>query len=417
MPPKQANKPQSTQRLKIVVRRLPPDLPEAIFWKSVSPWVTRETAAEGEGQDTAEVVLWTHYRPGKIRKSNKDKDDLHSRAYISFKTPDALVAFHRGYDGWNFRDRAGNVSQAVVEFAPYQRIPAPPPKQDPRQGTIDQDADFLAFQEALTAPPVAETPAEAVDKAGPKSTPLLDHLRAQKAAEIAARPRQATASGSKGKGKKGAKEAKGQQGGGASGRGKKGSKSANTSEPGSGASTPTGAGPSNGKGKGKGKGKQNASASASGGQAGAGGAGGGKRAPPPHLPFAPPGFPGASTGGPTPQQSVAQADLVRQRLQQQHQARQAQAQAAQQQAAQPPAPAPRQLLRNPARQPPPPSQTPPSGSSTPVAQSQPQSQQQQGQPSQGQPPALAKEAAGQRRQLGAALGAALSEASHENLSS
>lgn len=42
-----------------------------------------------------------------LRCSNKDKDDLHSRAYISFKTPDALVAFHRGYDGWNFRDRAG----------------------------------------------------------------------------------------------------------------------------------------------------------------------------------------------------------------------------------------------------------------------------------------------------------------------
>lgn len=68
MAPKQANKPQTTQRLKIVVRRLPFDLPEAIFWKSVAPWVTRETAAEGEGQDTAEVALWTHYRPGKIRK-------------------------------------------------------------------------------------------------------------------------------------------------------------------------------------------------------------------------------------------------------------------------------------------------------------------------------------------------------------
>lgn len=68
MAPKQANKPQSSQRLKIVVRRLPPDLPEAIFWKSVAPWVTRETAAEGEGLDTAEVALWTHYRPGKIRK-------------------------------------------------------------------------------------------------------------------------------------------------------------------------------------------------------------------------------------------------------------------------------------------------------------------------------------------------------------
>lgn len=67
MPPKQPNKGPSA-RTKIVVRRLPPDLPESVFWQSVSPWVTRETAAEGEGQSTAEIVLWSHYRPGKIRK-------------------------------------------------------------------------------------------------------------------------------------------------------------------------------------------------------------------------------------------------------------------------------------------------------------------------------------------------------------
>lgn len=39
--------------------------------------------------------------------SGKDKDDVHARAYIQFSSPDALVAFHRGYDGWNFRDKQG----------------------------------------------------------------------------------------------------------------------------------------------------------------------------------------------------------------------------------------------------------------------------------------------------------------------
>lgn len=92
--------------------------------------------------------------------SGKDKDSIHSRAYIAFQSPDALVAFHRGYDGWSFRDKAGmspliplgllaaltrltlpgNISQAVVEFAPYQRIPVAPPKVDSRQGTIDDGA-------------------------------------------------------------------------------------------------------------------------------------------------------------------------------------------------------------------------------------------------------------------------------------
>lgn len=125
---------------------------------------------------------------------------MQSRAYITFKKPDALVAFSRGYDGWSFRDKAGalarsfassdcsdrsttttgNISQAVVEFAPYQRIPTAPAKADPREGTIDAgepshrllclceltlssystDPDFLAFQEALSAAPVATQPVE-----------------------------------------------------------------------------------------------------------------------------------------------------------------------------------------------------------------------------------------------------------------
>lgn len=54
----------------------------------------------------AEELNRTLLRP----RSNKDKDDIHSRAYILFKSPDALVAFHRAYDGWNFRDKTGKRS-------------------------------------------------------------------------------------------------------------------------------------------------------------------------------------------------------------------------------------------------------------------------------------------------------------------
>ena len=43
------------QKLKIVVRRLPPNLPEAIFWESVQAWVSEET------------VSWRTYWPGKMR--------------------------------------------------------------------------------------------------------------------------------------------------------------------------------------------------------------------------------------------------------------------------------------------------------------------------------------------------------------
>jgi hypothetical protein len=46
----------NNERLKTVVRRLPPNLPEGIFWQSVQSWVTEDTA------------IWKTYYPGKVRK-------------------------------------------------------------------------------------------------------------------------------------------------------------------------------------------------------------------------------------------------------------------------------------------------------------------------------------------------------------
>lgn len=46
----------ATERLKTVVRRLPPNLPEEIFWQSVQTWVTDDS------------VTWKVYYAGKVRK-------------------------------------------------------------------------------------------------------------------------------------------------------------------------------------------------------------------------------------------------------------------------------------------------------------------------------------------------------------
>jgi len=45
-----------TERLKTIVRRLPPNLPEHVFWQSVQAWVTDDT------------VLWKEFYPGKVKK-------------------------------------------------------------------------------------------------------------------------------------------------------------------------------------------------------------------------------------------------------------------------------------------------------------------------------------------------------------
>lgn len=51
-----SNQKSQTERLKTVVRRLPPNLPEEIFWQSVQQWVSEDT------------VTWKEYYQGKFKK-------------------------------------------------------------------------------------------------------------------------------------------------------------------------------------------------------------------------------------------------------------------------------------------------------------------------------------------------------------
>ena len=49
-------------RLKVVVRRLPADLPEHIFNRSIEQWAPREVP---EGRES--VLIWSSYEQGKVR--------------------------------------------------------------------------------------------------------------------------------------------------------------------------------------------------------------------------------------------------------------------------------------------------------------------------------------------------------------
>ncbi|KAI8334267.1 Smg-4/UPF3 family-domain-containing protein [Chlamydoabsidia padenii] len=162
-------------KTKVVVRRLPPNLPEQVFMNAVQQWTTND------------VVDFSMFIP-----------------------VDAVIAFHQGFDGHIFMDKSGNESRAVVEFAPYQGIPKEHKTPDTRQGTIDDDADYLQFLESLKAEQTKPTEATDLTDNGtqierlenklalvaaqtlaqeqankPKTTPLLEHLRAQKAAKSA----------------------------------------------------------------------------------------------------------------------------------------------------------------------------------------------------------------------------------------
>ncbi|KAJ4001906.1 Smg-4/UPF3 family-domain-containing protein [Lentinula boryana] len=165
--------PQHTERLKTVVRKLPPNLPEEIFWQSVQLWV---------GDDT---VSWKTYFPGKLR-FGLNKENVPSRAYIAFKNEEQLALFSKEYDGHLFRDKSGHESQAVVEFAPYQKVPSEKKKIDPRNGTIEKDENYISFIESLNASAKPELVsietliASTQPVPQPKTTPLLEALKAEK---------------------------------------------------------------------------------------------------------------------------------------------------------------------------------------------------------------------------------------------
>ncbi|CAO1617923.1 unnamed protein product [Sympodiomycopsis kandeliae] len=235
------------QRLKVVVRRLPPNLPQEIFWKSVEPYTGVQTLPDKKPQVQVKVdstedtqgqqpegkeespstssepkkgplitlgspgqdkLLWRRYIQGKFKhpstvypssSNNKDSSDApphtSSRAYLKFKTLSDLLVFHKNFDGHIFRDAKGNESVALVEWSSFQKVPplvVNPKKVDKLQGTIDDDPEYLEFVNGLNKQEKEEDasnqePLTTAIATAQKNTPLLDFLRNEKAAKQAAK--------------------------------------------------------------------------------------------------------------------------------------------------------------------------------------------------------------------------------------
>lgn len=158
-------------RSKVVVRRLPPGLPEDKFWEAVHAHLTPD------------AYDWACFAPGKASV----KTVRLSRAYINFRDPNAVYEFQANFDGHAFVSDRGAQYRARVEYAPSQKVPGKGRK-DRREGTLDKDPDFLDFCKLLEALPkgVPVTSADAGDKmaiagSGPAAqgvviTPLMQAL-------------------------------------------------------------------------------------------------------------------------------------------------------------------------------------------------------------------------------------------------
>ncbi|KAL5567391.1 hypothetical protein UlMin_030555 [Ulmus minor] len=166
-------------RTKVVLRHLPPTISEAVLVEQI------DSVFAGR-------YNWVSFRPGK----NSQKHHAFSRAYLDFKRPEDVVEFAEFFEGHVFVNEKGSQFKTSVEYAPSQRVPKQWSKKDGREGTIDNDPDYLEFLEVLAKPvenlPSAEIQLErreaerAVLGAGKESpiiTPLMDFVRQKRAAK------------------------------------------------------------------------------------------------------------------------------------------------------------------------------------------------------------------------------------------
>lgn len=74
-----------------------------------------------------------------------------SRAYINFTEQQDIFMFREKFDNYVFVDSKGTEYPAVVEFAPFQRLPKKRvgKKKDLKCGTIESDSYYISFLENL----------------------------------------------------------------------------------------------------------------------------------------------------------------------------------------------------------------------------------------------------------------------------
>jgi len=194
---------------KVVIRRLAPGMTEEEFsnilgdaWKS------------GNGK-----VGWFSYHPGKISK-DPAKPSRPSRAYLHVLRRDELLGLSDAVRTSVWEDARESwtdpalVGPPVVEQCIYKKIPSGKRRTDGRQGTIDQDREFMAFLESLANPDAhkdGEGEHSTDDGSKPEkatTTPLIEYLKEKKAnkaketaaAKSAKHSRQESQGGGKSKG-------------------------------------------------------------------------------------------------------------------------------------------------------------------------------------------------------------------------
>ncbi|KAF5022367.1 hypothetical protein F66182_5568 [Fusarium sp. NRRL 66182] len=182
-PPKPAKTKSHNEGEKLVIRRLPPGMTQAEFVSILgSEWEL------GKGR-----VDWFSFAGGKI-STDPSKPSRPGRAYVHVMRKDDILALSDAVRTAVWEDAKASfnspslIGPPSVEFAIYKKVPSNKKRTDARQGTIDQDPEFMAFLEELAnpAPPREPIDGEEGDDFGKPetkvtTTPLIEYLKEKKA--------------------------------------------------------------------------------------------------------------------------------------------------------------------------------------------------------------------------------------------
>lgn len=168
-------------KLKLEIRRLPPSLTLVEFEATLGDeWKL------GNGK-----VDWREFVPGKLKAPGKQHVQARCSLHVTSEMHAQQLAQH--FIEITFQDKAGSHKipelknlQPQLQYAASQKTPiGVKQRDDNRQGTIDQDPDFMRFLEDQTMPTpkpsVIDPSGEKAEVAEVKSTPLIDDLREKKA--------------------------------------------------------------------------------------------------------------------------------------------------------------------------------------------------------------------------------------------
>uniref|UniRef100_A0A0C9PZX1 UPF3A protein n=1 Tax=Fopius arisanus TaxID=64838 RepID=A0A0C9PZX1_9HYME len=158
---------------KVVIRRLPPSMTQDQFIEQVSPLPEHD---------------YLHF----VKADMSLGQHAFCRSYINFTDQKDIFMFREKFDNYVFVDGKGTEYPAVVEFAPFQRLPKKRigRKKDVKCGTIETDPYYVAFLDSLKnleadaagTQPKTEFSFQPFDNAQKKvtTTPLLEYLKQRK---------------------------------------------------------------------------------------------------------------------------------------------------------------------------------------------------------------------------------------------